>query len=246
MPVHDWSRVEAGIFHDFHHSWTEEIKRALNEGVLPSDYYALAEQIAGGLGPDVLTVGLRGGQHDAEGGSAHGGNGPALQLAPPRTRLTAEVGSDFPRRRTAIAIRHVSGDEVVAMIEVVSPGNKAGRHAMRSFVEKACELLSKQVHLLILDLHPPGPRDPAGIHGAVWSELTDQDYALPADKPLTLAAYDAGHGLRAYVEHVGVGDALPEMPLFLRPGGCVHVPLEATYLAAFRHLPRPWRGVLEA
>src|SRR5438309_561880 len=21
MPIHDWTRVEAGIFHDFHHSW---------------------------------------------------------------------------------------------------------------------------------------------------------------------------------------------------------------------------------
>lgn len=21
MPIHDWTRVEAGIFHDFHHAW---------------------------------------------------------------------------------------------------------------------------------------------------------------------------------------------------------------------------------
>jgi hypothetical protein len=25
MPVHDWPRVEAGIFHAFHHGWIEEI-----------------------------------------------------------------------------------------------------------------------------------------------------------------------------------------------------------------------------
>jgi hypothetical protein len=56
MPVHDWARVEAGIFHDFHHSWIEEIKRALNRGLLTPPYYALAEQIAGGLGPDVLPL----------------------------------------------------------------------------------------------------------------------------------------------------------------------------------------------
>src|SRR5438445_261925 len=56
MPIHDWTRVQAGIFHDFHHAWIEEIKRALNRGLLPPDYYALAEQIAGGLGPDVLTL----------------------------------------------------------------------------------------------------------------------------------------------------------------------------------------------
>jgi hypothetical protein len=46
MPIHDWTRVEAGIFHDFHHGWIEEIKRTLNAGLLPDDYYALAEQHA--------------------------------------------------------------------------------------------------------------------------------------------------------------------------------------------------------
>src|SRR6267378_3876706 len=56
MPVHDWTRVEAGIFHHFHHEWISEIARALNRGLLPPDHYALAEQIAGGLGPDVLTL----------------------------------------------------------------------------------------------------------------------------------------------------------------------------------------------
>ena len=56
MPIHDWTRVNAGIFHHFHHGWIEEIARGLNSGLLPADYYALAEQIAGGFGPDVLTL----------------------------------------------------------------------------------------------------------------------------------------------------------------------------------------------
>jgi hypothetical protein len=29
MPVHDWTRVSDGTFHDFHYSWVLEIKRAL-------------------------------------------------------------------------------------------------------------------------------------------------------------------------------------------------------------------------
>ena len=56
MPVHDWSRVEAGLFHHFHHSWIEELQRALNARILPPSYYAMAEQFAGGFGPDVLTL----------------------------------------------------------------------------------------------------------------------------------------------------------------------------------------------
>lgn len=56
MPIHDWKRVEPGIFHDFHHEWISTIKRALNSGLLSSEYYALAEQVVGGFGPDVLTL----------------------------------------------------------------------------------------------------------------------------------------------------------------------------------------------
>ncbi len=32
MPLHDWTRVSAGIYHDFHQDWTIEIRRALNGG----------------------------------------------------------------------------------------------------------------------------------------------------------------------------------------------------------------------
>lgn len=35
MPIHDWTRVEAGIFRDFHFSWIAELKRTLNCGLLP-------------------------------------------------------------------------------------------------------------------------------------------------------------------------------------------------------------------
>ena len=56
MPIHDWTRIEAGIFHDFHHEWISSIKRALNSGLLPPDFYAMAEQVTGHLGPDVLTL----------------------------------------------------------------------------------------------------------------------------------------------------------------------------------------------
>jgi hypothetical protein len=49
MPIHDWTRVDAGIFHHFHLEWIGEISRVLNRGLLPPDHYALAKQIAGPL-----------------------------------------------------------------------------------------------------------------------------------------------------------------------------------------------------
>jgi hypothetical protein len=58
-------------------------------------------------------------------------------------------------------------------------------------------------------------------------------------------AYEADNVTRAYVETIGVGEKLPDMPLFLEPNGCVMVPVEATYSAAFDAQPRRWRDVLQ-
>lgn len=248
MPIHDWTRVEDGIFHHFHHRWISALSDALNAGVLPDDYYALAEQYASGYEPDVLT--LQGGGDDEddgndapESGSSEGG----LLLAPPRMPATDEAEIDFYHRKAkSVTVRHVSDDQVVAMIEVVSPGNKSGRSRFWAFVEKSSKLLDKQVHLLLVDLHPPGRRDPQGIHGAIWDEMTGRPFHLPAGKPLTLVSYECDVILRAYVVNVAVGDALPDMPLFLVPQGQVPVPLEATYQTAFAAVPRRWRRVLEA
>lgn len=46
MPVHDWPRVEAWIFHAFHTAWCSRLQEALNAGRLPPDYYSLVEQHA--------------------------------------------------------------------------------------------------------------------------------------------------------------------------------------------------------
>ena len=45
MPIHNWTRVDPGIFHHFHQAWTVEICTALNNGALPPDFFALIEQI---------------------------------------------------------------------------------------------------------------------------------------------------------------------------------------------------------
>ena len=245
MPVHDWSRVGAGTFHDFHCGWLVEIRNALNNGVLPPDYYAMAEQVAGSMGPDVLTleaVGSNG--DDAPPAAARGAT--AVALAPPRVSFTATTEMDeYVLKQKTLIIRHSSDDRIVALIEILSPGNKASRHALRSFVQKAAEALARGYHLLLVDLHRPGPRDPQGIHGAVWEEISDASYRAPADKPLTLTAYSAGRPKTAYIEPIAVGDRLLDMPLFLDPWSYVSVPLEATYQAAWRGVPRRWREVLE-
>src|SRR5262245_32348544 len=143
MPIHDWTRVTAGIFHDFHHEWTGSIKHALNRGILPEGYYALSEQVAAGLHPDVLTLGRVGPapRPDGNGTPVHApGGGVALATAPPRVQFTASAESNRQAsKRSRVAVRHSSDDRVVALVEILSPGNKDSRHAIRSFVGKAAE-----------------------------------------------------------------------------------------------------------
>lgn len=242
MPIHDWTRVDAGIFHHFHQAWIVGLASRLNRGLLPPSYYALAEQQTGIFGPDVLA--LQGGRPANRRDQEDGGT----LLAPPKPRVQVETPSNFYRRKQSrLVVRHVSGDDVIAVVEIVSRGNKSSRVALQQFIEKATELLARGIHLLVVDLHPPGPRDPGGIHGAIWEDWAGDDpgYEPSASEPLMGVSYEADLSVRAYIEPMAVGRPLPEMPLFLEPGGCVLVPLEATYQSVWDDLPQRWREVLE-
>jgi hypothetical protein len=239
MPVHDWTKTDAGLFHSFHQNWTVKLCDALNAGILPGDYFALAEQNIRGPIPDVLTLQLP--RDAAEGGDQ---GGVAVATSPPATRVVrrndANLYADLANR---ITVRHRHGD-VIAVVEIVSPGNKSSRAEFRAFVLKSAELLRQRVHLLIIDVFPPTKRDPQGIHKALWDELCEDDFEFPADKPLTLASYDAGPPQVAYVEPIAVGDLLPDMPIFLKPETYVRAPLEATYQAAWEVFPARLKALL--
>jgi hypothetical protein len=153
----------------------------------------------------------------------------------------------YARRQRQVVIRHSSDDRILAIIEIVSPGNKSSRNGLRAFVAKVLDALTKEIHVLIVDLWPPGPRDHEGIHGVLWQEIDDtQPYRQPPDKPLTLVAYRRGATTSAYIQPAAVGEVLIDMPLFLEPDLYVNVPLERTYQQAYRGVPRRWREVLEA
>jgi hypothetical protein len=239
MPIHDWTRVNAGLFHHFHQRWISALTDALNAGSLPPGYSALAEQTSGGVIPDVITLQQRPRRNVPRDG------GVAVADAPPRARYVLHAPEEevYAARADRVAIHHPLG-EVVAVIEIVSPGNKSSRVALRNFVEKALDFLRQGIHLLVIDLFPPGPRDPQGVPKAIWDEVREEPFTLPPDKPLTLASYVAGPLKTAYVEPVTVGDILPEMPLFLTADVYVPAPLEATYQATWDVCPAPLKDLV--
>ena len=241
MPIHDWSRIPAGLFHDFHQSWSIRIKDALNAGRLPRGVEALVEQRSGPRESDVLALERRGQPPRSELGSAGG----VATMEPPATRFVSRTTKEFyATRANRIVIKHLLG-RTIAVIEIVSPGNKDSRGAFREFVDKTVDFLRAGIHVLIIDLFPPTPRDPFGIHKAIWDEIEEKDFTLPEGKDRILASYETGDVRAYYVEPVGVGDALPEMPLFLADSFYVPVPLESTYQATWNASPEGYRAAVE-
>jgi hypothetical protein len=149
------------------------------------------------------------------------------------------------RPRRHVAVKHVSQDQTVAVVELVSPGNKDNRDDFREFVGKAVDLVEKGVHLLVVDLFPPTRRDPRGLHAAIWKVLTRRRSEPPADKPLTFASYRATDPAATYVQPRAVGDPVPDLPLFLTPERYVSAPLVATYATAWAEFPAEWRVRVE-
>jgi hypothetical protein len=250
MPVHDWTRVPDGTFHHFHATWIPLLAGALNKGILPRGYYAMAEQVAG-IVPDVLTLQAVDDEptHSEEANEGEGRT--ALAVSRPQTRIIARLETEralYADRANHIVIHHLSNDRVVAILQIVSAGNTSNQTALDKFVRKVTDALWDNIHVSIVDLHPPRARDPEGIHGAIWGALGGDDYHRPPDKRLTLAAYSAlsrDTRIEAFVEPIDVGDTLPALPLFLMPGAHVSLPLESSYMTAFSQVPLRARKPLE-
>jgi hypothetical protein len=248
MPIHDWTRVDAGLFHAFHVTWIGELTGALNGGILPKDHYALPEQWAGEVKPDVLTLRVEGSglsngtvQSPSEGGVALAEVEPKVQM---HVQCDPSLGYAALARR--IAVRHISDDSLAAVIEIVSTANKDRELTVAGLVSKVVGLLAAQVHVLLVDLLPPGKHDPNGIHGVVWDNYGKEPYQPPTGKPLTLAAYVSHEGMpEGYVQPMSVGQSLIEMPLFLSEARYVNVPLESTYQSAYQKMPAQLRAKLE-
>lgn len=245
MPVHDWKRVIAGVFHDFHNRWIGAIRDCLNDGLLPPDYYALAEQVAEGPQPDVLALESLAAEEGASAGASSGGVKAVLEH-PPRVQFTEEMERDvYARTADRVTVYHASGDRVVGFIEIVSPGNKHSAYELDRFLEKLNHALEQGIHLLVIDVHPPGKHDPRGLHAAFWEQHSSTAHGVTVEQPLGLSAYRSDVAPTAYFQPLAVRDPLPDMPIFLTPDHYVNVPLESSYLDSWRGVPARWKRVLE-
>jgi hypothetical protein len=241
MPIHDWTKVPAGLFHHFHQSWSIRITDALNGGLLPAGVSALVEQRAGRREPDVLAIESRG----RLGRASQDTTASVATIERPKTRIVRSSSKEiYSGRANQIVVRHHLG-RILAVIEILSPGNKDSQAAVDDLVDKTIDCLREGIHVLIIDLFPPTRRDPHGIHKLIWDQIEEEDFAFPPGKDRIIVSYETGDQRVAYIEPVAVGDSLPAMPLFLTGTVFVEVPLEPTYQSTWSALPEDLRIAVE-
>jgi hypothetical protein len=227
MPLHDWSRVRHGMFHHFHNSWIYKLADQLNAGALPQGFYAAGEQIPSRIEPDVVTL--------EQSAAAQWDHSSALGVAehPPKAAVHQESEVDaWLRKQDTLAIRRVGDDRLVAVIEIVSPANKSSRQRLAYLIAVLDRLTANGIHILVVDVLPPGQYDPAGLEAVVWDRAIS-GVSLPLIAP--------EQAVIGFCTGVG-GKPLPDWPLYLGHDCYVTVPLEASYAAAWEHYPVPWKS----
>jgi len=248
MPIHDWSKVAHGTFHHFHTLWIAHLSEQLNR-LLPTDYYAMAEQRMGsGIG-DVVTLTV--GEDDEAEYSANSNTNTMTATAariagidiietPPRVarHLILEDPPDPSERARWIVVRTKTDHRVIAIVEIVLPGNKDNRYRLQSFIGKTVQAIRSGIHALLIDLLPPGKLDTSGLHNEFWLALGSSTTEFRPELPLTLASYFARpERPEAFIEPTAVGCDFIPMPLFLEHDRYIEVPLEESYRQAWQGVP---------
>jgi hypothetical protein len=233
MPIHDWKSVRSGLYHPFHNAWLVHLMDHLNGGVMPRGFYALTDTRVDIFAPDLVAV--RRGRAGASGG---------LATLPTADRRTVVTVSRLPRQRHLKV--YDQNDKVVAVVEIVSPANKDRRASVADFANKTAAFLTSGVNVVVADILPPTKAAPNGMHPPLMTALAVRMKVdrPPADRPLTVAAYQAGRTVQAHLYYTAVGRPIPTAPLFLDAERFVLLPLEETYQTTVDRLTPELRATL--
>ncbi len=181
----------------------------------------------------------------ATSGDATEPGGVLMQERPSTAIVRRSTRAIYTGRANRIVVRHHLGG-IVAVIELLSPGNKDSRAAVRDFVEKAASTSCAAVFIFSSWIYSqPTSCDPSGMHKLISDEILEEEFVFPPGKDRVVASYEVGIENTAYVEPVAVGDVLKDMPLFLSSGLRVRVPLDEPYMAAWAASPTEMRTAVE-
>jgi hypothetical protein len=246
MPLRDHFRPpvsKRSSWEGFHAMWPAYMVERLME-ILPAGFIAEPRvrlgnsyEIDVGAFEDFSDPEPSGGEY----GSTADTPGPASWVAPaPGLMVETEFESQY-----AYEVLILDADrerELVAAVELVSPGNKDRPDARQLFVAKCATLLSKGVCVAIVDLVTVR-------HFNLYVELLalkeQSDPAFTPDPPSTYAATCRPRVVRrkprleTWSYPMVVGQPLPILPLWLAPNRSVSLDLEVSYEKTCRVMQLP-------
>jgi len=215
----------------FHSAWVNTMVRQLNGSVLPRHFRAIPQVHLGPFVETDLATFEQDPLADASRQAEEAGNGEGTAAwAPPQAVQTLEV--EFPAQDVFEVRVHDDrrGMHLVAVVELVSPGNKDRTEQRQAFVAKCAAYLQERVGVVVVDvvttrhvnLHrellamfslPQGETDLADLYAVSYRNRKENGKWRLDTWPVGLT----------------VGGPLPTMPLWLASSFAVPLDLEKSY-----------------
>jgi hypothetical protein len=218
-----------------HATWTVCLADALSP-LLPEGYFVEVQTHAGpAVEIDVPTFEEAPSVRRTQADGAATATAPSQVWTLPAPALT--MPTVLPQGFEVQVFSTKAGPNLVAAIELVSPGNKNRPDHRRAFATKCASFLYQGISLIVVDVVPERL---ANLHNETMRVMeAAEQYYLPAESSLYAVAYrpvrrDQREETDLWPVSFKVGDQLPVLPLVLNPEFAVPVDLEATYVDACR------------
>jgi hypothetical protein len=244
MPLRDHFRPpisKHSSWEGFHGGWPCEIVRSLFPH-LPESYVAEPRVYLGNLREVELPA------HRVESDGAWADidatPGGVATLARKHTKLrkpTLTVEADLTEEYEyeVLIFDEERNRQLVAAVEIVSPGNKDRPASRRAFVAKCAALLQERVCVSIVDLVTTRQFN---LYTDLLALIDRSDPAFGPKPPATYAVTLRGRKVKAtsvldiWAHAMKVGDPLPTLPIWLNEERLIPLDLEASYEEACRVL----------
>ncbi|MCI0459383.1 MAG: DUF4058 family protein [Gemmataceae bacterium] len=215
----------------FHAVWAATLMEHLNR-VLPPRYFATV-QVHLGRRVEADVAEFDTGNPDEPPGNGPGAGVAVATWAPPKAALT--VAAVFPDDIEVQVIDTRDGAVLVAVVELVSPGNKDRAAERRGFAAKCVAYLQRGIGVALADIVTSRLTN---LHQEILELLGHSGpCGLPPETALYAASYRPARRqeenlIDVWPSALAVGSALPVLPLALRGAGCLPLDLETAYTEA--------------
>lgn len=234
MPLRDHFRPpldDLRHWEGFHATWPVMIVAHLRRR-LPRRYFAEPRVHTGASAEIDVATFENEGEEGLAVGDGNGGGVATAVWAPPRPTLT--VVTDLPDQdvyevQVYDEKRH---SRLVAAVEIVSPANKDRPEHRRAFASKCAGLLRERVSVVLIDMVTTRTQN---LYVELLASIGHSDPGLGSEPPLLYAnacrvtRHQRDWQLEAWTHPLGLGQALPTVPLWLADNLAVPLELEESY-----------------